>query len=295
MTAELRHLRAFLAIAAEGNITRAATRLHVTQPALSRTLRQLETHLGVGLVDRSTHHLDLTPAGRAFRDRAAAAVAAVDDVLDPARAGSWPLRLGHTWSALGEHTTTLLRAWQQAHPDIPLRLLRIDDRSAGLLQGRTDAAVLREPGDIPGVRTELLTTEERVAAVPTASTLAARARLSLADLTGWRIAINTVTGTTSLDLWPPGAAPAATVEVANTDDWLLAIAAGDTAGVTSTATAVMYPHPAITYLPLTGAAPISLHVAWRPPAAHPAVPALVTLLKDLFGGTPRTPAPPIPG
>jgi len=110
MTAELRHLRAFLAIAAERSITRAAVRLHVTQPALSRTLRQLETHLGVRLIDRSTHHLELTAAGRAYRDRAAAAVAAVDDVLDPARAGTHPLRLGHAWSALGEHTTTLLRA-----------------------------------------------------------------------------------------------------------------------------------------------------------------------------------------
>lgn len=286
MTAELRHLRAFLAIAAEGNITRAAARLHVTQPALSRTLRQLETHLGVRLIDRSTHHLRLTAAGRSYRERAAAAVAAVDDVLDPARAGARPLLLGHAWSALGEHTTTLLRTWHGAHPDIPLRLLRIDDRAAGLLRGATDAAVLRDPGDLPGLHTELLTTEDRVAAVPAESPLATRDRLSLADLTGWTLAINTVTGTTSLGLWPPGATPAATVEVANTDDWLLAISAGDTVGVTSTATAAMYPHPAITYLPLTDATPIALHVAWRRPPSHPAVPALVTLLHTLFRGTP---------
>ena len=49
MTVEVRHLRAFLAIAEEGTITRAAARLHLTQPALSRTLRQLETHLGLRL------------------------------------------------------------------------------------------------------------------------------------------------------------------------------------------------------------------------------------------------------
>ena len=67
MTADLRHLRAFLAIAAEGSVTRAAARLHVTQPALSRTLRQLEQHLGVRLVDRSTHHLRLTAAGEEVR------------------------------------------------------------------------------------------------------------------------------------------------------------------------------------------------------------------------------------
>ena len=63
MTMELRHLRCFLAIAEEGTLTRAATRLHLTQPVVSRTLRQLEDHLGVRLIDRSTHHLGLTAAG----------------------------------------------------------------------------------------------------------------------------------------------------------------------------------------------------------------------------------------
>ena len=72
MTMELRHLRCFLAIAGEGTLTRAATRLHLTQPVVSRTLRQLEDHLGVRLIDRSTHHLGLTAAGHAFQVRAAA-------------------------------------------------------------------------------------------------------------------------------------------------------------------------------------------------------------------------------
>ena len=70
MTIELRHLLAFLAIADEGTLTRAATRLHLTQPALSRTLAQLEKHLGARLVDRSTHHLELTGRGHAFRAKA---------------------------------------------------------------------------------------------------------------------------------------------------------------------------------------------------------------------------------
>ncbi|GIE76652.1 LysR family transcriptional regulator [Actinoplanes philippinensis] len=281
MTVDLRHLRVFLAIAAEGSVTRAAARLHVTQPALSRTLQQLEAHLGVTLADRSTHHLELTAAGTALRERAAAAVAAVDDVLDPARAGTWPLRLGHAWSALGEHTGPLLRAWDEAYPDVPLRLLRIDDRTAGLTDDRTDAAVLRDPGEIPRVRTECLLTEARLAAVPADGELARRPRLSLADLAGRPIAINTVTGTTTLDLWPSDAAPAVTVEVANTDDWLAAISAGRAVGVTSVATAAMYPHPAVAYVPLTDAPPLRLYVAWREPPTHPAVPALIALLRTL--------------
>ncbi|HCA86387.1 MAG TPA: LysR family transcriptional regulator, partial [Streptomyces sp.] len=136
MTVELRHLRCFLAIAEEGNVTRAAARLGLSQPALSRALRALEEHFGVLLVDRSTHHLELTAAGRAFRPRAAAALASVDDALDAARLGTWPLRLGHAWSALGDFTTPLLRRWREEHPDVPLELLRIDDRTAGLADGR---------------------------------------------------------------------------------------------------------------------------------------------------------------
>ncbi|MEU9950823.1 LysR family transcriptional regulator, partial [Streptomyces sp. NPDC047939] len=79
---EIRHLRAFLAVAEESSITRAAAGLRLTQPAVSRTLAALERHLGLRLVDRSTHHLALTPEGVAFRDRAAAAVAAFDAATD---------------------------------------------------------------------------------------------------------------------------------------------------------------------------------------------------------------------
>jgi DNA-binding transcriptional LysR family regulator len=156
MTMELRHLRCFLAIAEEGTLTRAATRLHLTQPVVSRTLRQLEDHLGVRLIDRSTHHLGLTAAGHSFRIRAASAVASADAAFDPAQLGVWPLRLGHAWSAFGEFTVSLLRSWLQEHPDVPLELRRIEDRTAGLARGEVDAALLRGPVTMPGIRTEPL-------------------------------------------------------------------------------------------------------------------------------------------
>lgn len=286
MTVDLRHLRAFLAIAAEGTITRSATRLHVTQPALSRTLRQLETHLGVRLIDRSTHHLRLTPAGHAFQARAAAAVTAVDEALDPARAGTWPLRLGHAWSALGEHTTPLLRRWKQEHPDTPLQLLRVDDRTAGLDRGAVDVAVIRGDVDLPAdVDTVVLLHEPRVAAVAADSPLTRKARLTLHDLVGESIAVNTIAGTAALGLWPADDAPADTVEVANTDDWIAAIAAGHAVGVTTTATAATYPNPAVAYLPLGGVPAVTVYLAWKKSPSHPAVPKFVALARKLIPGT----------
>ncbi|MEV7426225.1 MULTISPECIES: LysR family transcriptional regulator [unclassified Streptomyces] len=281
MSIELRHLRCFLAIAEESSVTGAAARLHLTQPTVSRTLAGLEKHLGVRLADRSTHHLALTAEGRAFRDRAAAAVAAFDAALDTGAPRRRPLRLGHAWSAFGPYTTPLLRRWQREHPGTPLELLRIDDRTAGLARGQVDAALLRGPVDTPGLVAVELLTEARVAAVPADDPLAARDALSLADLTARPLMVNTISGTTGPALWPADAGPLTTRTVANTDDWLAAIAAARGVGVTSTSTAAMHPHPGIAYRPLTDAPPVPVHLAWRREAPHPALPHLIALAREL--------------
>ncbi|MDI3402635.1 LysR family transcriptional regulator [Streptomyces cavernicola] len=283
MAVELRHLRCFLAIADAGTITRAAARLHISQPALSRTLRALEDHLGARLVDRSTHHLELTPEGRVFRDRAAAAVAAVDAALDPGALAPWPLRLGHTGPALGEHTSELLRRWDRRHPETPLELLRIDDRTAGLTQGRSDVALLRAPFQAPGFVSESLLTERRVAVVAADSVLAGRPELTLAELADQPVAINTVSGITNLDLWPATRRPTAVVSVTNTDDWHAAIAAGRAIGVTPESTPRMNAHPAVAYRPLVDAPDVPVLLAWRERGGHPAIPDLVALARETVG------------
>ncbi|MFD9333915.1 LysR family transcriptional regulator [Streptomyces sp. NPDC060028] len=282
MTIELRHLRAFLAIADEGNVTRAAARLHLSQPALSRTLRQLEDHLGSRLVDRSTHHLELTAEGQTFRDKARVALAAVETALDPEGLRGWPLRLGHTWAALGDHTVPLLRRWDETHPGIALELLRVDDRTAGLTQGKVDAAVLRGEVASAGLRTEPLLSEQRVVVMPADSPLAALPRVTLADLTPHPIAVNTVSGTTTLDLWPPAIRPAATIEVTNTDEWLIAIAAGRAVGISTSATPSNHMHPSLVYRPLADAPTVPVLLAWREGPGHPAIPDLLALVQEVL-------------
>ncbi|MFF3322950.1 LysR family transcriptional regulator [Streptomyces sp. NPDC002889] len=281
MSIELRHLRCFLAIAEESSVTRAAARLNLTQPSVSRALAALEKQLGTRLVDRSTHHLELTADGRAFRDKASAAVAAFDEALDTGRLRRRPLRLGHAWSALGPYTTPLLRRWEREHPDTPLELLRIDDRTAGLTRGEVDAAVLRGAVDTPGLVTELLFTEPRVAAVTADGTLAARASLTLADLAAEPVVLNTVSGMTTPDLWPAGARPTTTLTVSNTDDWLTAIAAGRGVGVSAASTAEMHANPGVAYRPLTDTPPVPVLLVRRTKAPHPAIPALVALAREV--------------
>ncbi len=283
MTVELRHLRALIAIADRGTISRAATALHLSQPAVSRTLAQLEDHMGVRLVDRSTHHLALTDDGIALLAKARVAVGVVDDALDAQRLHRWPLRLGHTWAALGERTTPLLRRWERRFPRTPLELHRVDERTAGLSTGAVDVAVLR--GDVPpaGLEHRLLTTEPRVAAVPADLPLSRRRSLRLRDLSEKTLVLNTVSGTTRLDLWPEGSRPSATVEVSNTDDWLATIAAGRGIGVTPTATPRMYANAGVAFVPLTDAPPVEVWLAWRNPPTHPLVPDLVATAVAVVG------------
>lgn len=278
---ELRHLRCFLAVAEEENITRAAEVLRLSQSVVSRTLRQLETHLGVSLVDRSTHHLHLTAAGVLYRPRAAAALAAVDGVFDPAGLGRWPIRLGQAWSALGDRTSALVRGWKRDHPETPLELRRIDDETAGLATGSADVVILR--GTLPPGpwRHRRILLEPRLAVVAADNELASRDSVTLADLARFPLALNSRSGTTTVDLWPPAARPSEVVPVHNTDEWLVVVAAGLAVGVTSTATESAYPHPGVVYLPLTDGPALPVWLVWPESATHPEVGTLIRYIAEL--------------
>jgi acetyl esterase/lipase len=97
---ELRHLRAFVAVAEELNFGRAATRLYLSQPALSRQIRALERFVGCDLLRRSTHQVELTLAGEALLDRARRLLGELDEAVSVTR------------SVGGELTTRMARLWE---------------------------------------------------------------------------------------------------------------------------------------------------------------------------------------
>ncbi len=103
---ELRHLRAFVAVAEELNFGRAATRLFVSQPALSRQIRGLERLVGCDLLRRSTHRVELTLAGEALLDRARRLLLDVDDAVFATRSvgGDLERRLAGAWEPIGDLT-----------------------------------------------------------------------------------------------------------------------------------------------------------------------------------------------
>jgi DNA-binding transcriptional LysR family regulator len=280
MTADIRHMRAFVAIADLGNITRAAASLHVTQPALSRTLRQLEHTVGAVLVDRSTHHLALTPVGRQFLDAAHLAIDAFDRAVAVATPIDVPLRLGHSWSA-ATTTSALVRLWNAQYPARPIVVRRSNERLGGLATDDVDIALVRGPVTELELQTQLVRHERRLAVVPSDHRLAGHVSVVLADLADQPLVVNSIAGTTSPALWPDGARPTIAVDAATTDDWLIAIASGAGVGVTPESTAVLHPHPDVRFIPISDAPTVPLMLAWPRQHPRPEVAALLRLARHL--------------
>ncbi|MFF2195487.1 LysR family transcriptional regulator [Streptomyces sp. NPDC058157] len=284
---ELRHLRALDAVAEAGTITAAAARLHMTQPALSRTLAQLEARVGVKLVDRSSRHLALTGAGATLLGHGRAILSHLDAALADTRTVSRPLRLGYTCAVLGQQTVPLLRTWRRTHPGTPLDVLRRDNATAGLATGETDVAVLRTLPDDPRLRSEALYTEDRVAALPDDHPLAGRDRVLLAELTEGPplpLVVWPEAGTASPELWPPGRRPARTVEVGNVDEWLNLIATGGAFGVATAGTAESHGHPGVRFLPVSDAPPATVYVSYPHHPTHPGTAAFLTAVRETVTG-----------
>ncbi len=280
MSVELRHLRVLVAVVDEGTFTAAAAALRTGQPAVSRTLAQLERLIGARLLDRTTREVRLTEAGRRSYRAAVTALRAVDAVSDAASDRTRPLRLGFSWAALGRLTPQVLTAWRERFPEQALEVRRIDTRDAGLRRGAVDVAVIRGDFADPGIRTEVMFTEPRVAAVPAAHPLAAREEVRLSDVAAEVVILTPSVGTTSAALWPADARPSRTRTVGNLDEWLTAIAAGDGVGVTTAATAFSYPVPGVAYRSVADAPDVAVRVAWPEVAPHPAAADLVELIRQ---------------
>jgi len=147
---ELRHLRYFVAVAEEGNLTVAAERrLHTSQPSLSRQIRDLEYEVGAELLTRSARGVELTAAGRAFLDHARLALAQVDAAGEAARRAAHPARktfaigfqTGHEMNWLSEAMHVLRD--ELHHVEVTISSNYSPDLAEALARGRLDVAFLR--------------------------------------------------------------------------------------------------------------------------------------------------------
>jgi DNA-binding transcriptional LysR family regulator len=187
---EVRELRYFVAVAEELNFGRAARRLEMAQPPLSKAIQQLELKLGVKLLERTTRRVELTPAGAVLLEDARAAIESVGGAARRAqRAGQprTPLILAVKSSGDGDLLQGTLARYRSLAPglsDVEVRVAGWGEPETMLRDGRADAALLHSPFDQRGIDLEPLRSEPRVAALATTHRLARRRRLRSSDLAG---------------------------------------------------------------------------------------------------------------
>src|SRR5258707_5174457 len=164
---ELRHLRYFVAVAEAENVSRAALKLHVSQPALSRQIRDLEDELGFLLLERSAKSVRLTQAGRAFLTEARAVLQRAEDAVKVARTiatgGMGELDVGYAPSLTARILPSTLRAFQAEMPKVRVRLhdFSTEEMLAGLREGKVQLAFIMRlsPARLRGLRFWELTRE----------------------------------------------------------------------------------------------------------------------------------------
>ena len=187
MTFRRGHLDYFVAVAEEGQITRAAARLHVAQPALSQAMAQLESEIGLTLLQRHSRGVTLTPAGEAFLPKARAAVAAHSEAALTAewlaRAAQGNLDFGFVGHAPALDSPGLLEAFRSSHPDVNLRFreLPFPSPETKLWLSEVDLAVCHRPPEDPAIWMHTLREEGRVVLLARTHALAENVQLTVEE------------------------------------------------------------------------------------------------------------------
>jgi DNA-binding transcriptional LysR family regulator len=286
-----RQLRAFVVLADELHFGRAAARLHLSQPALTLSIKELERVLGVRLLHRTTRSVSLSPAGQDVLVRLAPALRAVDEALEAAR--RWAegtrgvLRLGYLIGAGLDELPRLLRHFAEAYPEIRVETVEYDfaEPSAGLSNAEVDVALVRPPIDVEGLQYLQISQEGWVACVPQDHPLAELPEVRLGDILEEPIVAAPSSAGGWRDYWIAASyrdsRPAQVVaEAATFEAEFTAVAQGKGISITVETAARYFRRPGVVFIPITDAPPCSVSLAWPARGAGPAVGRLVALVRD---------------
>ncbi len=185
---DLKQLRCFIAVAEELHFGRAATRLNMAPPALSRQVRLLEDELDVRLFSRTTRTVTMTRAGAAFLDEArdilARTKSATKVVQEAARSEENLLRIGALDSAAAGLLPEVMFTFRQQHPDVRIQLMEATTsrQLQGLVTGRLDLGFLHPPVMEPDLAWEFVLQEQLLVALPLGHALSNRLVVGLPSL-----------------------------------------------------------------------------------------------------------------
>jgi len=259
---ELRHLRAFVAVARHQSFTHAATELTITQPALSRTIRQLESAVRVTLLDRGSRHVELTSVGELFLGQVERVLGELDRAFAAVRQ-QISIRLGFSWLLPDPWAQNAVTHFERTTGST-VNLVRSDDPLAAVQQSKIDVALVRGRVRSSTVRIVHLFDEPRVAVCSNRSALAGQKQLNWHDIPNWPLVVNIVSGTTGPWSWPAGQGPKTIVETTNFDEWIESVAADRGIGVVPEVAMRRNIHSAVTFLPVVNAPPIPVSLAFLP-------------------------------
>ena len=274
MDVHLRDLRYFVAVADELSFTRAAERLHLSQPALSKQIRGLETTLRARLLQRDRRQVSLTAAGAALHAAARDLLADWDEaaalVADADAAEAKLLRVG-TLTSLGrslypgalDHFAKRQPGWR-----VELRSFGWGDPSAGLSDRASDAAFVWLPIGTGGIGYQVLATERRFVALSTSHPLAGRQAVEFSEIIGEPFAALPASAGPLRDFWlandhRAGQPAHVAAEVTTADEVFEIVTSGAAVTLLAEGNAIIYSRPGITCIPVTGLDPARLAIAWR--------------------------------
>ncbi|MEU6646958.1 LysR substrate-binding domain-containing protein [Saccharomonospora sp. NPDC046836] len=292
MDVHLRHLRYFVAVAQTRHFTRAAERLFVSQPALSKQIRVLERELGFALFERRAREVVLTSQGEALLPEAEATLASWENGLRAARAAGprHELVVGMQTAVGRGLQRQAVRRFAKRMPDwqVVLRLVDWTDPSAGLGDSSSDVAFVWRPVRVQGVRTRTLRRERRAVALPEDHPLATRTEIDFGDLLSEPFVALPAEAGALRDFWLAraergGREPVVGAVAGSADEVFEAVAAGLGIALLAEGNAELYRRPGVVIRPVLGLSDAELAIAWRSADTRPAVREFVTSVSSLTG------------
>lgn len=290
---DLKQLRYFIAVAEEHNLSRAAQRLNLSQPPLTRQIRALEKAVGAQLFERSSKGVDLTEAGQLFLVDARNILAMVAQTGERARSAGQGqigrLDVAVFGSVMFDAVPQLLARFRASHPrvDVVLHTMNKGDQIEALRQRRITIGFSRLASDFPDMASETVEAERLMIAVHESSPLARKRRVGFGDLSGVPLVLfasgprpNFIDVVFAL-YQQAGVRPLVSQTVEDSVTGVSMVAAGF--GACLVPESVTYVRlPGVTYLPLTKvpAGVVDLNCVYRRDDVSPVTRAFLQVLRD---------------
>jgi len=289
MDLNVQRARCFQAVAEELHFGRAAERLHLAQPAVSRHIKVLEAELGVALFERTSRHVALTGPGRLFFKDITPVLADADAAIRNVRRSSRGAQTLIVGFMAGTRAAAAVRETRRSHPDATIEIHQLEwtNQAAALRDGTVDVALVRLPIDTTALRIQTLYTEPRGALLPADHRLAGKDHINLSDVADEPVIRHRHGGLWD-DYWtvsprPDGTTPATGATVVTIAEKLEIVASGEAITFLPESAASAYHRHDVAWVPIDDIEPSVVSVAWptrRKPRLVGDFVAYVTSLND---------------